>query len=124
MKQGLEELFIVSLMEADAWFVENIEYANEARPDLSGETDALGFSSAEGATFPVEIKVAQADPIEEMESIPYFRYRLARDLSLGFCQGDIVEESRSLRDAHGANVHDRISGDERRAVCGIARAAL
>ena len=44
--ERLEQHVIVALVQADAGFVEHVEYAGEAAADLAGEADALGFAAA------------------------------------------------------------------------------
>ncbi len=43
--QGVEEAVIVPLMEADRRFIEDVEDADQARSDLSGQADSLGFAA-------------------------------------------------------------------------------
>ena len=45
--QGVEEAVIIPLMEADRRFIENIEDADQARADLSGQADSLGFAAGQ-----------------------------------------------------------------------------
>jgi hypothetical protein len=59
--QGFEQAFVIALMEADAGFIQDIKNANQASADLRGQTDALGFSAAEGAAFAIQRQIIQAD---------------------------------------------------------------
>ncbi len=43
--EGAEEAIIVAGVQADGRLVENVKYAAEARTDLRGEADALGFAA-------------------------------------------------------------------------------
>src|SRR5439155_21983883 len=43
--QGLEQSSIVPLMQSDRWLIENIEDADQARPDLGREANPLPFAA-------------------------------------------------------------------------------
>ena len=60
-----EQSRVVALVQPDARLVENVEHANEPRPDLGGEADALGFASRERLRAPAECEVIEADVDEE-----------------------------------------------------------
>jgi hypothetical protein len=47
--QGLDEAVVVALVQADARLVEDVEHADQARPDLGGEADALGLTAGQRA---------------------------------------------------------------------------
>ena len=63
--QGLEQARVVALVQADARLVQNVEDADQAGADLGGQADALGLAAAQGAAFPVQGQVAQADILQE-----------------------------------------------------------
>jgi hypothetical protein len=44
--EGLDQSCVVAWVEADRWFVEDVEHAAQAAADLAGETDALGLAVA------------------------------------------------------------------------------
>ena len=54
-------------MQTDAGFVEDIEDAHQARANLGGQMDALGFAAAERTALAIEREVAQADVLEETQ---------------------------------------------------------
>ena len=43
----LDEAAVVALVQADARFVEHIEHAGQARPDLRGQPDALRLAAGQ-----------------------------------------------------------------------------
>src|SRR5947199_297231 len=59
--EGGQEAIVVALMQADARFVENVEDADQARADLRGEANALGFAAAERAAFAIQREIAETD---------------------------------------------------------------
>src|SRR3546814_15611277 len=67
--QCREQPVVVALMEADAWFVENIEHPRQAAADLAGETDALAFAAAERAAGAVEVQIIEPDIVEKAEPL-------------------------------------------------------
>ena len=60
---------VVARVEADAGFVEHVEDADEAAPDLGGEADALGFAAREGAGGARQREVAEPHVVEELEPL-------------------------------------------------------
>ena len=42
--EGPQQPFVVSLVQPDAGFVQDVEHPNQSRPDLGGEPDALGLA--------------------------------------------------------------------------------
>ena len=44
-KQSLEQTPVIPLMEADRRFVQDVQDADQARPDLGGETNTLTFAA-------------------------------------------------------------------------------
>src|SRR5690606_13146883 len=70
LHESLDEPAIVSLVQPDARFVEHIKHSRESRPDLGGETDALGLSTRERARRSRQTQVAETDLEQELESRP------------------------------------------------------
>ena len=50
--QGLDEPAVVALVQPDRRLVEHVEHADQARPDLRGEPDALGLAAGERSRRP------------------------------------------------------------------------
>src|ERR1035437_2595988 len=44
--KGFEETFVIALMQADAWLIENIENTDQSRANLCCQTNSLGFAAA------------------------------------------------------------------------------
>ena len=45
--QSFDKAAVIALMQADTWFIQNIEDSGEARTDLRSQTDALCFATRE-----------------------------------------------------------------------------
>ena len=54
---GFQQAVVISGVQADGWFVENVEHADEPAADLPGQTDALHFATAERGRGAVQRKV-------------------------------------------------------------------
>src|SRR5439155_11854601 len=73
----LHEAHRVPRVQADRWFVEHVERADELGSELIGEIDPLGFSPRQGARLTREGEVAEPDPQQKRE----FGVELAQDLT-------------------------------------------
>ena len=58
--QGIQELCVVTLVQADAGFVQNIQHAHQAGPDLGRQADALALAARERPGSAGERQVAEA----------------------------------------------------------------
>ena len=106
--QGLEQAFIVPLVEADAWLVEHVEHALQARADLAGETDALALAARQRAGGARQGEVFKADRIEEDQPVIDFLQDAGRDFLLLIVQrvDDLAEPVASLLDREFGAVRD------------------
>ena len=46
--QGIQQAGVVAGMQADGGLVQHVQHAHQARADLGGQADALGFAAGEG----------------------------------------------------------------------------
>src|SRR5258705_9165842 len=78
--EGREQACIVALMQADRRFVEDVQDADEAAPDLCREADPLRLSAREshGRTF--EREIVEADVDEEAQPVRHLFQDWLRDL--------------------------------------------
>ena len=58
--QGIDETEIISLMQTDTRFIEDIEYIHQLRTDLSRQADTLAFPTRQRNRCPVEREIIQA----------------------------------------------------------------
>ena len=66
--QGLDETFIIALMQADRGFIEHIHDTRQPRPDLAGEADSLTFAARKRFGWAVERQVIEAHVHEKAQS--------------------------------------------------------
>ena len=55
--ESFQELVVVPLVQADGRFVQDIEDADQTRPDLGGQADTLSFAAGQGASRPRQCQV-------------------------------------------------------------------
>jgi len=67
--EDTDELGGVSGVEADGGLVEDVEGADEAAAEASGELDALGFAAGERGGEAVEGEVFEADLLQEVDAL-------------------------------------------------------
>src|SRR4029077_14674067 len=70
--EGAEETIVVASVQADGGLVENIENAAEARADLRGEADALGFATGKRGGGTAEAEITEADGEKKIEALGDF----------------------------------------------------
>ena len=103
MLESPQEFVIIPLVETDARFIENIDYANQAGTNLGCQTDALGFAAGKGSGRPGQGQIIQTDINQKSQSCPDFPdYLLTNQLLLG-SQGQVFHEI--------IEIQDRIIGD-------------
>ena len=66
--EGVEQLSIVALVQADRRLVQNVQNAHEARADLRGQANALRFAAGERAGAAREREIAETHVREEAEA--------------------------------------------------------
>ncbi len=106
--EGLYELLVVALMQADAGFVEDVGDAGELRADLGSEANALRFAAGEGARRAVECKIIKADVQQKAEAkTDFLEYFFGNDFAA------LVHTVFQLRHpvGQGDDVHIREFGD-------------
>ena len=78
---------VVTLMQADARLVEDIEHAHQARADLGRQADSLCFTAGKRGRRAIEREVIQSDIDQEAKALADFLEDLSRDQVLAFGQG-------------------------------------
>src|SRR5699024_9041405 len=58
-QQRVDEAPVVTLVEPDRRFVENVEHAHETGTDLAGEPDPLSFTTGESGRGAVQAEVVE-----------------------------------------------------------------
>ena len=94
--QGVQEPTGVSGVQADRGFVQHVDAAGEAAPELCRQADALGFAAGEGGGGPVQAQVAQPHVPEEAEATAHLAQRLLGDGGLARVQPQGLDEVQGL----------------------------
>ena len=121
--QGGDQPRVVALVQADRRLVEDVEHADQARPDLGGQPDPLRLAAAQRGRRPLEREVAHAHVVEEAQPLVDLAQDQPRDLALGVGELELVEPldrpPRGLRgelvDADAAHLHRQALGPQPRA---------
>ena len=66
--QGLEQAFVVALVQADGGLVQDVHDADQAGADLAGEPDALALAAGEGLGAARERQIVQAHVGEKAQT--------------------------------------------------------
>ena len=91
-RERVEQLVVVALVQADRGLVEDVEHADEARPDLGREPDPLRLAARQRRRRALERQVADADAVEEAQPLDDLLQDPRGDLPLGVAQLELVEE--------------------------------
>ena len=57
--QRINQLFIISLMQTNTWFIKNIEHTHQLGTNLSSQANTLGFTTRERFRTTVEVKIGK-----------------------------------------------------------------
>ena len=96
--EGLDQLAVVPLVQADAWFVKDVQDADKPAADLAGKTDPLRLATGEGGGGAIQGEVVQADVDQELQSATDLLHEFARDHRLPLRQFDRLEEAQGVPD--------------------------
>ncbi len=102
----LEESKVVSLMEADARFIQNIQDTHEAGTDLSGQTDPLPLACRKGDRSSVNRQVIQPHVDHEIEPFDDLLENRCGDLSVSPVQVEVLKKTRCFPYGHLDHVSD------------------
>jgi len=64
-----DEPLIIRRVQANAGLVQHIEHASQARADLCGQPNALGFATTERATLAVQRQIAEPNIFQEAKTL-------------------------------------------------------
>ncbi len=80
--QDVDQAVRVAGMQADRRLVENVERADEVRPERRGELDALRFAAGKRGGQAVKREVVEADVVEEPQTLADLFQDFLGDLGL------------------------------------------
>ena len=104
--EGIQELVVVPLVQADGRLVEDIEHAHEAGADLGGQADALALAAGEGGRGPGQRQIAEAHVLEEAQPGADFLEDALGDDGLCALQRQVVHELQGFGDGQAAEIGD------------------
>ncbi len=74
LPQSAQKLFVVPLVQADAWFIQDIQNAHKTGADLGGEPDTLALAAGKRSRGPGQREISQANALQKSQSGFYFLY--------------------------------------------------
>ena len=119
--QGLQQPFIVSLMEANGRFVQHIAAAHQPRSHLGGQTNALGFAAGKRVGRTIQSEIPKAHGLHEAKSGFHFLQNGRGDSVAFLAQREVVEVRHRIHDGHRGNFGDvgAISAQTHAQRCGL-----
>ena len=90
-----DQLVVVALVEPDRGLVEDVEDADELRPDLRREPQPLRLAARERRRRAVELQVADADVVEEGQPLADLLQDPGADQPLDVGQLQVVARTRA-----------------------------
>ena len=143
LQQGGQQAVVVALVQADARFIQHVQHPREARPDLGGQPDPLGFPAREGHGRPIQAQIIQPHIQQEAKPQPDLPQHQLADLDLAGAeqgltglarahphqgldapQGFIHPHGRELMDPIGAHAHGQGLGPQPQPLAGGTRHQL
>ena len=108
-----DEPFVVALVQADGWLVEDVEHVDELRSDLCGQSYALALAAGERCRLSVECEVVESHVEQEVEPCADLLENLGGDLHLLAVEVwlHIVEPLSQLHDVHRGEFRDVLVPD-------------
>jgi hypothetical protein len=103
LHEGVDEPPVVALVQADARFVEHIQHAGQARPDLRREPDALRLTTRQRCRRAGHREIPETHFEQEFEPEPDLAQHLGRDVRLPLAEGEPLHELVGPREAQIRN---------------------
>ena len=105
--QGVHQTIIISGVQTDRRLVQNVQYANQASTDLTGQSNPLAFATGERWSGAVEHEVFQTDVQQKAKAITDFFQRFGGDVLFRVVQSQATEELNRVFDRKVANFRQR-----------------
>ena len=94
--EGVEQLVVIPLVQADGRLVEDIQNADEARADLRGQPDTLAFAAGKRGGRARKRQITQAHRLQKRQPGANFAHDLLGNDGHGAGQLQIVDEFQLL----------------------------
>ena len=104
--QGRDQADVVPLVEADGRLVEDVENADQPRPDLRGQPDPLALPAGEASRSPVQAQVVHADIEQKAEPQPDLLHHPLRHVEFLRGEWNRREKVQALPDRKAADLAD------------------
>ena len=104
--ERLDEPVIVALVQADRRLVEDVQHADEAGPDLRGQTNALGLAAGKRPGGAIEAEVVETDVEQEAKPLVDLLEHPLADLALAIGHLQAAQVVGGVADAQGADLGD------------------
>ena len=112
MLECFQQLTVIALVQADARFVQNIQYACQAAAYLRCQTDALRFAAAERTGASVQRQVIKAYVIEELQACHNLLQHLMRNYLLLRRQHKLFKELQAVAHCQRRHLADIFAADK------------
>ena len=124
MLKRFQQLAVIALVQTDARFVQNIQYACQTAAYLRCQTDALRFAAAERTGASVERQVIKAYVIEELQTRHNLLQNLMRNYLLLRRQHKLFKELQAVAHRQRRNLADIFTADKNRQSLWLQTAAM
>ena len=110
--ERVEQPLVVTLVQPDRRFVEDVHDAHETRPDLAREPDALRLAAGEGLRAPIKREIVESDVAQEGEAVGDLAHQPLRNLATPALELELREETARVCDRQRGDVRQIPSRDE------------
>ena len=109
-----DQLGVVALVQPDRGLVEDVEHAHQRGADLRRQPDALRLAARERGGGAVHRQVADADVLQELQSLDDLAQDQPGDVPVGFRELDVLQPLQRPARRERAEVLDPRAGHEHR----------
>ena len=104
--EGIDQLAVVPLMQADGRLIQNIQNAHEAGADLRCKANSLSLTAGESGSSPCKSQIRQTHSLQETQSCLDLPDDLIRNLRLGTGESQFIDKLQRLLHRQFAELPD------------------
>ena len=104
MTERIQQFIIISLVQTDTWFIQNIGNTHQTRTNLGSQTDTLSLSAGQSCCGTGKRQIIQSHIHQESDSCPDFLQDLTADHLLRLCQFQMFHKFCQHGNGHGGNL--------------------